>query len=341
MTSPALPSTSAAEVRVGVGAFRFAVQVGWEQLPPGISFVEVAGVATDSAGNAFVFNRGEHPVIVFDRHGKFLRSWGEKTFARPHGIFIGPGDAVYCTDDLDHTVRKFTPKGKLLLTLGTSGHPSDTGARTVDYRTIERSGPPFNHPTNLALAPGGEMYVADGYGNARVHRFSPDGRLIASWGEPGRGPGQFHVPHGIAVDRHGTVYVADRENSRLQLFTSEGRFVAEWTNVARPCQVTIDAHDNLYVAELGWRAGMFDGNKAPPGNPTGGRMSIFNLQGELQARWGGGDNPCAPGDFFAPHDVWVDRFGDLYVGEVTISAGGNRGMVARDCHSLQKFVRVP
>ncbi len=341
MTSPAPASTSAAPTFVGSGAFRFSVQAGWEQLPSGYSFVEVAGVDTDSAGNVFVFNRGKHPVIVFDRQGKYLRSWGEGVFSRPHGITIGPDDAVYCTDDMDHTVRKFTPDGRPLLTLGTSGRHSDTGARTVDYRTIERSGPPFNFPTNLALSPGGEMFVADGYGNARVHRFSPDGRLIASWGEPGAGPGQFHVPHGIAVDRHGTVYVADRENSRLQLFTSEGQFVAQWTDVARPCQVAIDTHDNLYVAELGWRAGMFDGNQAPPGNPTGGRLSIFNLAGELQTRFGGGDNPCAPGDFFAPHDVCIDRFGDLYVGEVTQSAGANRGLVARDCHSLQKFVRLP
>jgi DNA-binding beta-propeller fold protein YncE len=325
---------------VGQGAFQYEVAAAWEQLPAGWSFVEVVGVATDSAGNALVFNRGEHPVIVLDRQGRFVRSWGEGVFVRPHGIHVGPDDSVYCVDDFDHTVRKFTPDGRMFLTLGTSGQSSDTGARTVDYRTIKRSAGPFNFPTNLALAPSGEMYVTDGYGNARVHVFSPEGKLMRSWGEPGAGPGQFHVPHGIVVDRQGIVYVADRENSRLQLFSPEGKFMAQWTDVARPCEAAIDAAGNVFVAELGYRAGMFEGNKPPAGTPTGGRVSIFNAQGELQARFGGGDNPCAAGDFFAPHDIWVDRFGDFYVGEVTMSAGGNRGLVARDCHTLQKFVRV-
>jgi DNA-binding beta-propeller fold protein YncE len=301
----------------------------------------VAGVATDSAGNVFVFNRGEHPVMVLSADGRFLRSWGEGVFGRPHGIAIGPDDSVYCVDDVGHTVRKFTHEGKLLLTLGSSGQASDTGVRDADYRTIERSAGPFNYPTNLALAPSGEMYVSDGYGNARVHRFSADGRLIASWGEPGAGPGQFNLPHGIAVDRHGTVYVADRENSRIQLFTADGRFVAQWTDVARPCQVFVDGHDRVFVAELGFRAGMYSGNQPLPGQTTGGRLSVFSAAGVLQARWGGGDNPCAPGDFFAPHDVTVDGAGNVYVGEVTMSAGGNRGLVPPDCHSLQKFVPRP
>lgn len=337
--SPALPSASDRSVFVGHGAFRYRALPAWGQLPAGWSFVEVVGTATDAAGNVLVFNRGEHPVIVFDRAGRFLRSWGEGAFHRPHGIHVGPDDAVYCVDDFDHTVRKFTLDGRPLATLGTSGKSSDTGASTVDYRTIRRSAGPFNFPTNLALAPGGEMYVADGYGNARVHCFSPEGRLVRSWGEPGAGPGQFHVPHGIAVDRHGTVYVADRENSRLQLFSPTGEFMAEWTDVARPCEVAIDEQNNVFVAEMGYRAGMFPGNQPPPGPVTGGRVSIFSEQGALQVRFGGGEQPCATGDFFAPHDIWIDRFGDLYVSEVTMSAGGNRGLVAPDCHTLQKFVR--
>src|SRR3569623_1760038 len=201
----------------------------WAQLPQGGTWTEGAAVACDSRDRVYVFIRGEHPLMVFAPDGSFLHAWGEGLFVRPHGVLIGPDDAVYCTDDLDHTVRKFSPEGKLLLTLGTSGKPSDTGATSVDYRTIRRAGAPFHYPTNLALSPAGEIYVADGYGYARIHKFAPDGQLLFSWGEPGAGAGQFHVPHGIAVDRQGTVFVADRENCCLLLFNPDGGFLTEWT----------------------------------------------------------------------------------------------------------------
>jgi DNA-binding beta-propeller fold protein YncE len=320
-------------------AFGYEADDRWAKLPPGWDWMEVAAVATDSRDRVYVFNRGEHPVLIFDRAGTFLHSWGEGLFTRAHGITIGPEDAVYCTDDRGHTVRKFTADGSLLLTLGQSGIPSDTGATSMDYRTIRRAGPPFHYPTNLAVSTTGELYVSDGYGNARVHKFSADGQLLLSWGEPGSGPGQFHLPHGIAVDRAGTVYVADRENSRIQLFTPDGAFVTEWTDVARPCQVFVDRAENVYVAELGFRAGMWPGTTAPTSDAPGGRVSIFDRQGRLQARWGGGQNPCSPGDFFAPHGICVDSHGDIYVAEVVLSGGGNCGLVSPDCHSLQKFIR--
>jgi DNA-binding beta-propeller fold protein YncE len=311
----------------------------WAKLPAGRGWVEVAGVAVDSRDHVFVFSRGDHPVMVFDAGGTFLTSWGEGVFSRPHGIFIGPDDAVYCADDVGHTVRKFTPDGKLLMTLGTEGKPSDTGATSMDYRTIRRAGEPFHYPTNLAISPEGDLFVSDGYGNARVHKFSPDGRLLLSWGEPGAGPGQFHLPHGIAVDRQGVVYVADRENSRVQLFTSGGKYLAEWTDVARPCQVSIGGDGYVYVAELGFRAGMWPGTTAPA-EATGGRVSVFDRDGKPRARWGGGLDPTAPGDFFAPHGICVDSRGAVYVAEVVASGGGNRGLVSPDCHCLQKFARA-
>jgi DNA-binding beta-propeller fold protein YncE len=318
----------------------YEVVEGWGELPESWRFVEVAGVATDSRDQVFVFNRGEHPIVIFDRAGRFVESWGEGVFVRAHGLTIGPDDAVYCTDDLDHTVRKYTPDGTLLMTLGTSGRPSDTGATSIDFRTIIHSGPPFHFPTSLALAADGSLYIADGYGNARIHKYSPDGKHVFSWGEPGSGPGEFRVPHGIAVGPDGTVVVADRENSRLQFFSPDGQFLKEWTEIARPCQVLIDGNGLVYVAELGYRAGMWPGTTAPSADSTGGRVSIFDPDGRLLARWGGGLNPTAPGDFFSPHDLCLDSRGDLYVGEVTWSAGGSRGVVPADCHSLQKFALV-
>jgi hypothetical protein len=154
----------------------FEAHLGWGILPDGWRFVEVAGVATDSQDRVFVFSRGAHPIVIFDRDGQFLGSWGEGLFVRPHGITIGPDDAVYCTDDFDHTVKKLTPEGKILHTLGQSGCPSDTGATSIDFRTIRHAGPPFHCPTNLALASDGSMCISDGYGNARIHKFDRDVR---------------------------------------------------------------------------------------------------------------------------------------------------------------------
>jgi DNA-binding beta-propeller fold protein YncE len=322
---------------LGCGAHRYQAAVDWMRLPAGWELVEAAAVATDSRDRVYVFNRGNHPVVVFSAEGEFLHAWGEGVFKRAHGITIGPDDLVYCVDDFDHTIKKFTAEGRLLMTLGESGRYSDTGATTVDFRTIRRSAAPFNFPTNLAISPAGDLYISDGYGNARIHRFSPGGELLTSWGEPGGGPGQFRIPHGIAIDSLGRVYVADRENSRIQRFSPEGEYLDEWTDVARPCEVFIDPDGAVHVAELGYRAGMWPGMSPPHPNATGGRLSIFDLEGRLLARWGGGENPCAAGDFYAPHDVWVDSQGSIYVAEVVQSAGGRRGLVSPDCHTLQKF----
>lgn len=326
-------------VEFGSGRFRYRVQDPWAKVPAKLACKETAAVACDSADRVYLFTRGPDVVQVYEPDGTFGTTWGEGLFSRAHGLFIGPDDTVYCTDDFDHTVRAFTRDGKLKFTIGTSGRPSDTGATSTDYRTIRRAGPPFHYPTNLAIAPSGELYVTDGYGNARVHRFSPDGKLIASWGEPGSGPGQFHLPHGIAIDAEGIVYVADRENCRIQFFSPTGDYLGEWKEIARPCQVFIDPAGIVYVAEVGLRAGRWPGTgDAKPGDP-GGRVSIFDRKGTLLARWGGGDNPTAPGDFFAPHGIWVDKQGAVYVSEVVWSAGGRIGAVPPTCHSLQKFVR--
>ena len=243
---------------VGQGDFTYQPLPGWDQLPEGWSYLEVVGAATDSAGNLYAFNRGEHPVIVLDAEGNFLRAWGEGEFQRPHGIWVAPDDTLWLTDDVDHTIHRYSPEGERLSTMGISGQPSDTGVENSDYRTLKQPAGPFNQPTNLAVAPDGRLFITDGYGNCRVHRFSSDGEFEMGWGEPGNGPGQFHLPHGICVDSAGVVFVADRENSRLQLFDDEGSFLEEWTDVARPCEVFLDSDDTVYVAELGWHAGTND-----------------------------------------------------------------------------------
>ena len=319
------------------GAAGYEADDTWQKLPAGWSWNEATSVAVDSQDRVFVFNRGEHPVIAFDSSGKFLNAWGEGQFTRPHGITIDRDDNLWLADDAGHVIRKYTPDGNLLLTLGTPGKPSDSGAVGLDFRTIQRSAGPFNYPCNVAIGSNGDIFVCDGYGNARIHVFSAEGTLLRSWGEPGAGPGQFHIPHGIAFDPEmNMVYVADRENSRIQRFTPEGTYVDEWIDVARPCQVCI-VNGLVYVAELGFKAGMWPGTQPPTPGATGGRVSIFDLSGEFIARWGGGANPAAPGDFFAPHGIAVDSNGNIYVAEVTMSAGGNRGLVSPDCHSLQKF----
>src|SRR5580692_8900761 len=149
----------------------------WAKLPPGYSWTEVAGVATDSQDRVYVFNRGDHPLMVFDREGNFLKSWGEGIFKRAHGIFVAPDQTLWLTDDADHSVRQCTQEGKILLTLGTPGKPKPY-----------MSGEPFHRCTHTAMAPNGDIYVSDGYGNSRVHKYSPDGKLLMSWGESGSNP---------------------------------------------------------------------------------------------------------------------------------------------------------
>jgi DNA-binding beta-propeller fold protein YncE len=316
--------------------FRYEALPHWGDLPKGWKFQEVVGVATDSKGRAFVFDRGPHPVLIFERDGRFVGSWGDGLITRSHGIHIGPDDTVWLTDDSGHNVRKFTPEGRLLLTLGTPGKPSDTGIDGLDYRTIKRVGAPFHRPTNVALAADGSLYVTDGYGNARVHKFTPDGRLLFSFGEPGDGPGQFNLPHGIALDAKQRIYVADRENSRIQVFTAAGQFLTQWTDVARPMEVFIDPEGLVFVAEVGFDAGMFPWNPPRPGAP-GARLSIFDQAGRLLARWGGA--PGTVGGLFAPHDIWADDRGDLYVSEVVTSAGTYSGGSPPTHPTLQKFIR--
>jgi DNA-binding beta-propeller fold protein YncE len=317
---------------------RYELAADWEQLPSSIVHHDVAGVAVDSHDRVFLFCRGDHPVLVYNRDGTFVTSWGEGQFTyRTHGITIGPDDSVYCVDDADHTVRKYTSDGQLLLTLGTGGQASDTGYSKENPR-VQYGGPPFNRPTNLAVAPNGELFVSDGYGNARVHRFSASGELLQSWGQPGTAPGQFNTPHGIWVHPDGRVFVCDRENDRLQIFSPDGEYLQSWTDVRRPTQLYIDREGITYVAELAWHVGDRSAVRGAIEALEPGRVSVYDPSGAVLARWGSPD-ACAPGSFAAPHSIGVDSHGDIYVAEVTWTFAVQRGLAGEDCHTLQKFTR--
>jgi DNA-binding beta-propeller fold protein YncE len=261
----------------------YKVVEGWGNIPPGWSFGHVIGVAVDSGDNVYVYNRGEHPVVIFDQEGRFLSSWGEGMFTNPHCIYIDHEDNVFCIDSGDHTVRKLTLDGELLLTLGKKGVPA-------------KDGDPFNRPSDVAVTSSGDIYISDGYGNNRVHKFSSDGKHLFSWGELGEGAGQFNLPHGIWVEEDKFVYVADRQNHRIQIFTLEGEFLNEWVDFRQPCHVYIDDKKRVYVPELQ------------------ARMSVLDMDGNLLARWGGVKSN-EPGFFIAPHASWLDSKGDLYIGE--------------------------
>jgi hypothetical protein len=323
----------------GQGEFRYELHEDWEQLPEGWRHGDVAGVATDADDRVYVFNRGEHPLIVYDRDGRFLTSWGEGVFMRPHGITIA-GDVVYLADDSDHTVRKFTLEGKLLQTLGTVNEPSDSGYVAPSLTTIKRGAGPFNRPTRLSVAPNGEMYVSDGYGNARVHRFSASGELIQSWGEPGTEPGQLNLPHSVWAHSDGRVFVCDRENDRIQIFSPDGEFIEAWTNLNRPGDLFIQ-DDHVIVGEMNWWQGHKSLTERVWPENRMARLTVRDMAGAPISTIGDGewDDPCVAGRFTSPHGIWVDSHGDVYVGEV--SQTSYEGTVYRPgCHSLQKLVRL-
>lgn len=284
----------------GAGKYTYEVAVGWGKLPAGWQWGWIPAVACDSQDRVFVYSRSEHPLVVFDREGNFLASWGEGILQDAHGIFIDAEDNVYCTERNTHCVRKFNKQGDLVMTLGTPG------------KAAERDGDPFNKPTDLAVASTGELFVSDGYGNARVHKFSPDGTLIKSWGERGSGPGQFALSHCVRVDKHDRVWVCDRENNRIQIFDTDGNLLTEWTDLLRPDTIYFDPNNDIvYIAELTHQ------------------VSIWTLDGDLIAKWGGAQPSEKPGEFAGgPHGIWADSRGDLYVGEVLMDG------------RLQKFIRT-
>ena len=324
---------------VEIGRARYEVVDGFFRRPPGWTFVEVADVAVDRDDNVYVFCRGTHPVMIFDREGHFLDAWGEMgggAFTFPHGLSVGIDGYIYTADSRDHTVRRWTADGKLVLTLG-SAHQNAPAF----------SGAPFNRPTHATVAANGDVYVSDGYGNAKIHCFDGAGNLRFSWGSPGHGPGEFNTVHSVFIDHadHDTVYVADRYNNRVQFFTPAGEYVGEWGGLRLPQSVRKGPDGRFYVAELAHG------------------VTVLDADGTIHARWGDGvevddapiggvelslpDAPArnpmirgrvrndpGPGLFCAPHGIAVDSTGGFYVAESSESWIG----LDRGNRSVQKFV---
>jgi len=334
---------------------QFELVPNWEKCPAGEehSHEDVADVACDSMDRVYLHTRKGERVMIYDEDGNFIKQWGDGVFNNAHGIAIR-GDEVFCTDNGDSVIRIFDLDGNFKSMMGEPKKVSDTGygghkGRKIEIHhneTVERAAGPFNGCCNVALARNGDIFVADGYGNARVHHFDKDGNLLNSWGEVGTGPGQFHLPHGIALDNDENVIVCDRENDRLQIFDRTGKLLHIWTDIIRPTDVTVDKDGLIYVSEL-WRPlepgqGSFVHGYADHDLP--GRMTVFYPDGTIAARWGGdSENRSAPGNFIAPHGLAVDSKGNLYVAEVCCTFGGRLGRIPmEECldHQIQKFRRV-
>ena len=273
---------------VGSGDFRYEMVPSWPNMPRYWSFGMASDAAVNSQDEVYVFSRGTHPLTIWDTAGNFISSWGEGTFsANPHGIYIAPNDNVWLVDRDYHIATEYTPGGEPLRSLGNKLLPSPTFY-----------GRPFNLPSGLAIAPDGHLFVSDGYGGNRVHKFSPEGELLLSWGSRGSGPGEFALLHNVWVDGNSRVFICDRENNRIQIFDDEGAFLEQWTDVHMPGDLWIKG-DVVYVVEQGGASG----------------VSIWTLDGELITRWRGDEGPGA-GTLANGHGICVDSEGSIYVTEI-------------------------
>ncbi len=294
-------------VQESTSAYR--VVHGWPVLPDGYVLGQVSGVGVDSHNHVFVFHRADHSwfrekngeliavptIMCFDGEtGKLVASWGENMFLVPHGLRVDREDNIWVTDVGLHQVFKFTHDGKLLMALGVS-------------RTPGLDGKHFNAPTDVAIAGDGSIYVSDGYGNSRVAKFSPKGDFLFDWGKKGDKPSEFDTPHGIAIDSQGRVYVADRSNSRIQVFKSDGTFLYAWKSVelGRPWGLTVGSDGYLYVV---------DGGDLKLRPPDRARILKLDLQGNVLDQWGSFGN--YDGQLYWGHDIAIGKNGDVYVGDV-------------------------
>jgi DNA-binding beta-propeller fold protein YncE len=229
----------------------FMLVENWGPHLHGIEWGQTAGLTIDKSGRLYAFTRKPTPVVEFDRDGNVLKTWGEGMFVYPHGIRVDRTGFLWLTDarardGKGHQVFKYSRDGKLLMTLGRAG--------------VAGEGPDtFNGPTDVAVAPNGEIFVSDGHGNNRIVKFAKDGKFIKAWGKKGSGPGEFDLPHTLFFDKRGRLLVGDRSNKRIQIFDQEGSFIAQWTQFGSPSGIYID-DDVLYVVDYNDRKRLFIGS---------------------------------------------------------------------------------
>jgi DNA-binding beta-propeller fold protein YncE len=307
----------------GSGSFRY--EHGWPNIPGDITLLECPGVGIDSKDNVFLLTRGKDPIVVFDKEGNFLNTFGKGLFSenRTHGLYIAHDDSLLVADDGIHTIQKISSTGDKLMEIGERNKPKPIWG-----------GEPFNRPTSAAINPSnGDIYVSDGYGNSRIHVYTGHGEYKFSWGSSGIDAGQFMRPHNIAVDKNSNIYVVDREAHRVQIFDEQGKFLRMWNNIHRPDSMVL-WQDHIYIGELNGMAGLDDA----PG--MGHRVGIYDLGGNLVSRFGNTEEGDGPGQFFAPHGIAVDSDGSIYVSEVSYTIRGSRMDPPRELRSISKYKRV-
>ena len=288
----------------------YEVVKGWPERPKGSERAAVPSIALDREGNIWIHTRANPMVQVYAPDGKYLRGWKEEDArAVPHGIAFDADGNVWLVDVGLHNVRKFTPDGKLLLTIGVTGEAA----------TDERH---FNRPTGIAFAPNGDIFIADGYGNSRIVHLDRDGRYKNAWGNLGVEPGNFSIPHAIAIDSKGRIYVADRNNVRIQVFNAEGKLLDVWSNLITPWGFFMTPQDELWVCGSSPMKWSVDPKypTAPLGCPPKDQvLAKFNTSGkmlELHSFAKGEDAHEKPGDLNWFHAVALDQAGNLFVGDI-------------------------
>ncbi len=288
--------------------FGYRVDSDWPQNRSAYLWKAIPAIAIDDMGLIWTVNRGDMPVQVYTADGKLVREWGNGYFVSPHQIQFGREGHVWIADSHAHVVYKFTRDGKKLLTIGIPNEPGEDNTH-------------LKMPTDMVETPSGDIFISDGYRNNRVVVCNEKGEFIRSWGELGTGPGQFSLPHSIDRDSKGRIYVADRNNSRIQVFTEAGSLVDQWTNLCQPWTVRITPDDEVYIC--GASPSQWQPEEVQLGIPPKDQIVMkFDTTGRVLGWWRFPQGPDAadmkvnPGELSWVHGLAIDSQGNLYLGDI-------------------------